>query len=80
MASKIQHLLCEALRFSIEKHQKDETLLPKVMNVVQNDFVDYFKFLELDGKNEIEEIQEMFDDISIGTLTPDKCRKWINGR
>ncbi len=80
MASKIQHLLCEALRFSIEKHQKDETLLPKVMTVVQNDFVDYFKLRESVGNNEVDILEEMFNDISIGTLTPDICRKWMNGR
>ncbi len=77
MASKIQYLLCEALRSSIEWEQKDETLLPRVMTVMETDFLDYVKLRASHSKNLRAKMVELFNAISTGTLTPEQCRKWI---
>ncbi len=77
MASKIQYLLSEAFRHSIEQHQKDETLLPRVMTIMQTDFLEYIKLRASVNSNMQDKLRQVYDVISAGTLTPEQCRKWM---
>ncbi len=80
MASKIQYLLSEAMRHSIEKHQKDETLLPRVMTIMQTDFLEFIKLRTSVRKDMQDKVCQLFEIISAGALTPEQCRKWVNER
>ena len=78
MASKIEYLLSEALRHSIAKHQKDETLLPRVMTIMEKDFLEYLKLHTVDNNTEVQDkLRQLFADVSSDTMTPEQCRKWV---
>ncbi len=80
MAKRIQYLLCEALRSLIEKDQKDDTLLPKLTNILETDFIDCLRLHA--SHNMVNKMCELLGvrDVSDGTLTPDQCRKWTKGK
>ncbi len=78
MAKRIQYLLCEALRSLIVKDQKDETLLPKLMTILETDFIDCLRLHA--SHDTVNKMSELLGDVSDGTLTPEQCRKWTKGR
>ncbi len=77
MASRIQHLLCESLRVSIENEQQDDTFLPRIMTYLETDLLDYLK-LRTSVKEHIFDIMlEILQDIKNGGLTREQCQKWM---